>query len=74
MKTLTWTTQALTAGGELRIRQIFPGKSIFRATMAWPNEQDVTGEISLSGARALENLEQALMEDAAEEMRRSGAV
>lgn len=67
MKT-TWIEQALNAGGLMKVGQAIPDKSIFRAVMEWPNEHPISGEVSTSIEGALENLNEALMEDCADEM------
>lgn len=66
-------TAALGAAGTLSVEQRFPGKHIFAARMSWPGELDVKGDISTSVEGAIENLEKALVDDAATEMQKSGA-
>ena len=69
-----WTRQALNAGARLTIEPVMKGKSIFRARMEWPHGENICGEIGLGAESALEQLEAALLEDAAKEMQESGAV
>lgn len=73
MKTM-WIKQALNAGGLMKVGQAIPNKSIFRAVMEWPNEHPVSGKVSTSLEGALENLNEALMEDCADEMALKGQV
>jgi hypothetical protein len=73
----SWIRMSLNAGGQLSVKNVMPGKSIFRGTMSWPYEEkqaDVSGEISTSLSGALDNLNHALQEDAAQEMIDRGVV
>ena len=70
----TWTHQPLCAGGKLIVCQMFPAKSIFRAQMDWPGVRTVVGRISTDLDGALDYLETALTDDAANEMLESGGV
>jgi hypothetical protein len=59
--------RALNAGGVLTVNPVMRGKSIFRAGMAWPyedNEPNISGGLSTSLLGALENLELELKKDA----------
>ena len=62
------------AGGMLSVTTAMPGKSIFRARMDWKGETPIVAEISTSLGGALENLDGYLMEDAADEMVKTGQV
>ena len=69
-----WIRTAINAGGKLTVKSIMPGKAIYSARMSWPGETDVVGNISMRVTDALQNLDGALMHDAAKEMQDSGAV
>lgn len=71
---LHWIRNAMCAGGMLSVTAPMKGKHIFRARMDWKGETPVLGEISTSLGGALENLDNYLMEDAADEMVKSGQV
>ena len=68
---MTWTDQALSAGGTLTVLQAVPRKRIFKAVMTWPDEKPVRGEIAMDAAGAMANLERALARDAAQEIPRA---
>ncbi len=68
----TWILQAITAGGTLTVKSAIPGRTMLRAQMDWPGEQPITGGIGLTLTSAIESLEEKLMEDCAEEMRKKG--
>lgn len=64
MNSRHFITSALTAGGVLTVKGAMLGKSIFRAEMAWPNEQPpvdpIKGALGLGLESALDQLEKAL--------------
>jgi hypothetical protein len=64
-----WTTKALVAGGILTVRTAIRRKSMMQAKMKCPGEKAILGKISLSMNGALDNLEAALAQDCAEEMK-----
>ena len=70
----TWIEQALFVGGTLTLKSKKLERT-FTATMKWPNLPDlVFSKESPSLERALADLNESLCADAAEEMRKSGAV
>lgn len=69
-----WIQSAICAGGKLSVEAVFPGKAILRARMDWPGETPVVGPIGTGFQSAIEGLNEALQDDAAEEMRQEGAV
>lgn len=71
---LMWIRSAITAGGVLTLKSVVPGNSICRAQMDWPGETALVGGISTTVQGALANLDNVLMEDAAQEMIKKGAV
>lgn len=64
--------QALAAGGTLEVSSKLPPKPYFIATMTWPGEDTISGKTGLGLVSALESLEDALQEDAVNEMREKG--
>lgn len=68
---VTWIHQSIVAGGTVSFDSFPTG---FRAMMTWPHGAQVSSNICKDIDAALTSLDNALMEDAAEEMRQSGAV
>lgn len=64
LPSFVWIPAALSAGGTLTVRAPMSGKSIFNARMTWPNEPELTGNISMNVIDALQNLEGVLKQDA----------
>ena len=74
MKYPVWITQAVNAGGLLTVRAILPGNGFYIARMDWPQDDSIVSAPCTSVASAVEELERKLMEDAALEMQKAGAV
>jgi hypothetical protein len=72
--TATWIAAALSAGGSLRVWCAWPGKPYFKAEMTWPGEAAVTSQMCIGLPSVIQDLNTRLQDDAAEEMRRNGAV
>lgn len=68
---ITWIQQAISMGGRVAITSLAKGTY---ATMTWKDAEPVQSDFCKNIDEALTSLDSALMEDAAEEMRKSGAV
>ena len=69
-----WIKSAITAGGVMTMSSPMPGKTYFQATMNWKGEDPVSGKMHMDPLDAMTSLNQALMEDAADEMVANGNV
>lgn len=72
----TWITSAIAAGGVLTVSGPLIGNRMVRAEMTWADEPGyprLYGELKLSVLDALNSLDSALQEDAANEMTEKGA-
>ena len=60
---MTLITAALNAGAECRITQVMPGKTIFRASLHWPDSDEYFGPIAMSAEDAMLKLEAVVREN-----------